>query len=79
MKLCYNFSSQLELAIAIVKKLLSVLDPRDVFKLYGVHLGRALEHPAVEAKRLVLNEVYDYCQLVGNFVLLLYKVAVNYT
>lgn len=56
---CINTSDkeQLELAIAVLKKFLSVLNPRDVIKLYGVHLGRALEHPDVEAKKLVLNEL----------------------
>lgn len=53
----FFFREQLELAIAVLKKFLSVLNPRDVIKLYGVHLGRALEHPDVEAKKLVLNEV----------------------
>lgn len=53
------FREQLELAIAVMKKFLSVLNPRDVIKLYGVHLGRALEHPDVEAKKLVLNEVLN--------------------
>lgn len=48
---------QLEQAISIIKKLLSVLNSVDVIKLYGAPLGRALEHPDVQAKELVLNEV----------------------
>ncbi|XP_065205852.1 26S proteasome non-ATPase regulatory subunit 5-like [Planococcus citri] len=56
---CLNTTdkSQIELTIAVLKKLLPVLDPCDVIKLYGVHLGRALEHPEIEAKKLVISEL----------------------
>lgn len=41
----------------MLKKLLNVLDPCDVIKLYGADLGRALEHPEIEAKKLVISQV----------------------
>lgn len=55
--LVYFYRTQLELSISIIKKLLSVLNSVDIIKLYGAPLGRALEHPDVQAKELVLNEV----------------------
>lgn len=51
--------NQIDLACEVLKTLLNVLDPSNILSQYGVQLVRALKHPNVEVKQLVLLEVLN--------------------
>lgn len=54
---CICFRNQIELACEVLKTFLSALDPAVILSHYGVAVVRALKHPNVEVKQLVLKEV----------------------
>ncbi|XP_054272652.1 26S proteasome non-ATPase regulatory subunit 5 [Macrosteles quadrilineatus] len=56
---CLNSSAknQIELACEVLKTFLSALDPAVILSQYGVAVIRALKHPNVDVKQLVLEEL----------------------